>query len=37
MGPPLFTLVQDLGLRLEPQKADVELLVIDSADRPSEN
>jgi uncharacterized protein (TIGR03435 family) len=36
--PSLFTAVQEkLGLKLESQKAPVELLVIDSAARPSEN
>jgi uncharacterized protein (TIGR03435 family) len=36
--PSLFTAVQEkLGLKLESQKAPVELLVIDSAERPSEN
>jgi uncharacterized protein (TIGR03435 family) len=37
-GPSLFTALRDqLGLRLESQKGPVELLVIDNADRPSEN
>jgi uncharacterized protein (TIGR03435 family) len=36
--PSLFTALQEkLGLKLESQKAPVELLVIDSAARPSEN
>ena len=36
--PSLFTALQEkLGLKLESQKAPVELLVIDSAVRPSEN
>ncbi|HVY94454.1 MAG TPA: TIGR03435 family protein [Bryobacteraceae bacterium] len=36
--PSLPAALQDqLGLRLEPQKAPVEMLVIDSAERPSEN
>jgi uncharacterized protein (TIGR03435 family) len=34
----LFTAVQDqLGLRLDPQVAPVEVLVIDSVKRPTEN
>jgi uncharacterized protein (TIGR03435 family) len=37
LGPALFSLVQDLGLRLEQQKAPFEMLVIDSIERPSEN
>jgi uncharacterized protein (TIGR03435 family) len=36
--PSIFTAVQQqLGLRLEPQKAPFEVLVIDSVDRPSAN
>jgi uncharacterized protein (TIGR03435 family) len=36
--PSLYTAVQDqLGLRLEGQKGDVQILVIDSVQRPSEN
>jgi len=36
--PSMFTAVQDqLGLRLEPQQAPVEVLVIDSAEKPSGN
>jgi uncharacterized protein (TIGR03435 family) len=36
--PCIFTALQEkLGLKLEPQKASVELLMIDSAERPSEN
>jgi uncharacterized protein (TIGR03435 family) len=37
-GVNVFTAVQEqLGLKLEPQKAPVELLVIDHAEKPSEN
>jgi len=37
-GPSLFTAVREqLGLRLEPAKAPVEVLVIDSAEKPSAN
>lgn len=37
IGAGIFTPIQDLGLRLEPQKDQIEMLVIDSADRPSDN
>ena len=32
-----FTAVQDLGLRLEAQKANVDVIVVDSVEHPSEN
>jgi uncharacterized protein (TIGR03435 family) len=38
-GPTLFSAIQEqLGLKLEPDKSQVDVLVIDSAERtPSEN
>ena len=36
--PPLFTAIQkQLGLKLEAQKADVKVLVVDHVDHPSPN
>jgi uncharacterized protein (TIGR03435 family) len=36
-GPSIFTAVQQLGLKLESQKAPVEIIVIDSVEKPSAN
>jgi uncharacterized protein (TIGR03435 family) len=36
--PPLFTAIQEqLGLKLEPTKADVGVMVIDKIEQPSDN
>src|SRR5262249_41960676 len=35
--PPLFTAIQELGLRLESSKGPIDVLVVDSAQKPSEN
>jgi uncharacterized protein (TIGR03435 family) len=37
IGPALFSSIHNIGLRLDPRKASVEILVIDSIGRPSEN
>jgi uncharacterized protein (TIGR03435 family) len=36
-GPSIFTAIQEIGLKLEPAKSRMEVLVIDSVQRPSEN
>jgi uncharacterized protein (TIGR03435 family) len=35
-GSAIFTAIQTLGLRLEPQTETLEVMVIDSAERPTE-
>jgi uncharacterized protein (TIGR03435 family) len=37
IGPSLFMAIRELGLRLDPQKAPVEMLVIDSIKHPTDN
>jgi uncharacterized protein (TIGR03435 family) len=37
IAPSLFTAIQDIGLKLESARAPVEVLVIDSVHKPSEN
>jgi uncharacterized protein (TIGR03435 family) len=36
-GPSIFAAVQQLGLRLENQKGPVEIIVIDSVEKPTAN
>ena len=36
-APTLFTAIQDVGLKLEPAKGPVEVLVVDSVQKPTEN
>ena len=36
-GPTIFDVVGDLGLKLEPAKSEVETLVVDHVERPTEN
>lgn len=35
--PSIFSLAEELGLKLEPSKTQIETLVIDHVERPSEN
>jgi len=36
-APTLFTAIQDLGLKLEPAKGPVQVLVVDSVQKPTKN
>jgi uncharacterized protein (TIGR03435 family) len=36
-GPSIFTVIQKLGLKLDPTKGPVEFLVIDHVEKPSAN
>jgi len=36
-GPSLFAIVEELGLKLEPATGQVETLIVDHLERPSEN
>jgi uncharacterized protein (TIGR03435 family) len=37
LGPTIFSIVEDLGLKLKSTKGTVETLVIDHIERPTEN
>ena len=36
-SPDIFTAIQQLGLKLEPAKGEVEMMVIDRAEKPDDN
>lgn len=36
-SPDIFTAIQQLGLKLEPANGEVEMMVIDHAEKPSDN